>query len=520
MIAEERQLDTKKVILIMAGLMISILLSGLDSTIVGTAMPRIIGDLQGMDFYTWPFTSYMLWSTIAIVLFGKISDTHGRKPIFLGAIIVFLVGSALCGLSQDMAQLIIFRGIQGIGGGILISIGFAILGDLFPPRQRGKYAGMLSSMFGIASLIGPMLGGFISDNFSWRWVFYVNLPLGLIAILLVLFHLPNFKNPGTSKVIDYKGAAALTLALVPLILAFSWGGTTFPWLSFEILGMMTLSVAMFIIFYFIERRAPEPIMPLFIYKEPVMTVSVIAAFFCQAVFFCGMIYVPLFMQGVAGVSATTSGFILSPSLIGMSLASVVTGQIISKTGKYKILAITGFVFILAGIFLLYTLKPGILPVQVLCYSALLGIGCGMTFPVFGVVVQNVFPPQQLGLVTSSVLFFRNMGATIGTAIFGSVMLFNINRGFALVDTSAIGPKLAGLVRNPRIISDQDAIGQITSHLPVDVLTSFNGVLDQARTILANSIDLVFLAAVAMACAALLVILFLKEVPLSTGPGNS
>jgi MFS family permease len=284
--------------------------------------------------------------------------------------------------------------------------------------------------------------------------------------------------------------------------------------------MLALSTAMLIIFYFIEKNASEPIVPLFIYKHPVMTVSVIAAFFCQAVFFCGMIYVPLFMQGVAGVSATTSGFILSPALIGMSLASVVTGQIISKTGKYKILAITGFVFILAGIFLLYTLKPGILPVQVLCYSALLGIGCGMTFPVFGVVVQNVFPPQQLGLVTSSVLFFRNMGATIGTAIFGSVMLFNINRGFALVDTSAIGPKLAGLVRNPRIISDQDAIGQITSHLPVDVLTSFNGVLDQARTILANSIDLVFLAAVAMACAALLVILFLKEVPLSTGPGNS
>ena len=516
MIAEERQLDTRKIVLIMAGLMISILLSGLDSTIVGTAMPRIIGDLQGMDYYTWPFTSYMLWSTIAIGLFGKISDTHGRKPIFLGAIIVFLVGSALCGLSQDMVQLIIFRGVQGIGGGILISIGFAILGDLFPPRQRGKYAGMLSSMFGIASLIGPMLGGLISDNFSWRWVFYVNLPLGLIAILLVLLHLPNFKTTDTSKVIDYKGAAALTLALVPLILAFSWAGTTFPWLSFQIIGMLTLSIAMFTIFYFIEKNASEPIMPLFIYKHPVMTVSVIAAFFCQAVFFCGMIYVPLFMQGVAGVSATTSGFILSPALIGMSIASVVTGQIISKTGKYKILAITGFVFILAGIFLLYTVRLGILPVQVLCYSALLGIGCGMTFPVFGVVVQNVFPSQQLGLVTSSVLFFRNMGATIGTAIFGSVMLFNINSGFASVDTTAIGPQLAGLLRNPRIISDQDAIGQITSNLPAGVLAAFNGVLGQARAILANSIDLVFLAAVVMACAALLVIFFLKEVPLLTG----
>jgi EmrB/QacA subfamily drug resistance transporter len=514
MIAEEQQLDTKKIILIMAGLMISVLLSGLDSTVVGTAMPRIIGDLQGMDYYTWPFTSYMLWSTIAIVLFGKISDTHGRKPIFLGGIIIFLVGSALCGLSQNMTQLIIFRGLQGVGGGVLVSIGFTVLGDLFPPRQRGKYAGMLSSMFGIASLIGPVVGGFITDNLSWRWVFYVNLPLGLIAIFLILAVLPNFKNHNTKKVIDYKGAAALTLALVPLILAFSWGGTTYPWFSFQITGMLIFSAVMLIVFYFIEKRAAEPIIPFSIFNNPVFTVSIIAAFLANAVMFCGMIYVPLFMQGVVGLSATMSGFILSPALIGLSLASIVTGQIISRTGRYKILAITGFVIILAGILLLYTVKPGTPAALVLCYSGILGIGSGMTFPVFSIAVQNVFPPQQLGLVTSSVQFFRNMGATIGTAIFGSVMLGSINSGFAGIDTSSIGPQLAGLLRNPRVISNPDAISQATSHVPADIHAAFIMVLEQARSVLANSIDLVFLTGLVMACAALLITFFLKDVPLS------
>ena len=518
--AEQGRLDTRKIVLIMAGLMLSILLSGLDSTIVGTAMPRIIGDLKGMDYYAWPFTSYMLWSTIAIVLFGKISDTHGRKPAFLAGIIIFLIGSVLCGLSQDMVQLIVFRGLQGIGGGMLVSLGFTIIADLFPPLERGKYSGMLSSMFGIASLIGPVLGGLIADGLSWRWVFYVNLPVGLAAILLVLVNLPNTKNHNVRKVIDYKGAAVLTLALVPLILAFSWGGSTFQWLSYQIIGMLVFSAAMLVVFYFIEKRAVEPIMPLAIYSHPVLTVSVIAAFLCSAVMFCGIIYVPLFMQGVAGARATVSGLILSPALIGLSLASIVTGQIISRTGKYKLLAVIGFVFILAGAVLLYTLRADTPQVLVLCYTAVLCIGCGMTFPIFGVAVQNVFPPQQLGLVTSSVLFFRNMGATIGSAIFGSVMLLNMNNGFAGVDTTAIGPKLADVLRNPRIISDQDALGQITAHLPAGMLSAFNGILDQARNIMANSIDLVFLTGAIVALAALIVVLFLKEVPLSATYGQA
>jgi MFS family permease len=245
----QRELNRRDIVLIMIGLMISILLSGLDSTIVGTAMPRIVSDLQGMNLYAWPFMIYMLCSTIAIVLFGKISDTHGRKPIFLIGIISLLIGSMLCGLSRSMTQLVILRGLQGVGGGILISIAFTILADLFPPRKRGKYAGLLTSMWGIASIIGPAIGGFITDNLSWRWVFYVNIPLGLIAIVMTITSLPSLKGTDTKKVIDYTGAAILTVALVPLILAFSWAGTTYPWTSVQIIGMLLFSLVMLSVEY-------------------------------------------------------------------------------------------------------------------------------------------------------------------------------------------------------------------------------------------------------------------------------
>jgi EmrB/QacA subfamily drug resistance transporter len=512
----QRQLNKREIVFIMAGLMISVLLSGLDSTIVGTAMPGIVGDLKGMDLYAWPFIAYMLCSTIAIILFGKISDIHGRKPIFLLGIITFLVGSILCGLSQTMPQLVVLRGLQGAGGGILISIAFTLLADLFSPRERGKYSGFLTSMWGVASIVGPAVGGFITDHYSWRWVFYVNIPVGLVAIVMVIATLPSFKGASTKKSIDYKGAVILILALVPLILAFSWAGTTYPWISGQILGMFFFAVIMLVFFYFIEKKTAEPIMSFSIYKNSILNISLAASFLSSAVMFCGLIYIPLFMQGVVGTSATASGFILTPMMLGLTIASIITGQLISRTGRYKIWAIIGFVILLVGIYFLYTMKVGTPAVRGLIYSALLGLGSGVMLPTFSVVVQNVFPRQQFGLVTSTIQFFRNMGATIGAAIFGSIMVRGMMSGFAGIDLSRIPPQFVNLLKNPRFLANPEALAQMKSRVPPEGLLMIGQLLEKAKSILAISLGKVFFAGMITAGAALVITLFLKEVPLLRG----
>ncbi len=512
----EHQMSRREIMRIMIGLMISVLLSGLDSTIVGTAMPRIVGDLQGMDLYAWPFVAYMLCSTIAIILFGKISDIHGRKPIFLAGIITFLVGSMLCGLSQNMVQLVLLRGLQGVGGGMLISIAFTILADLFPPRERGKYAGLLTSMWGVASIVGPAVGGFITDHFNWRWVFYVNIPVGLIAIVTTVVTLPHFKVASTKKAVDYKGAAVLTAALVPLILGFSWAGTVYPWTSIQTMGMLLFSMGMLLLFYLIEKRVAEPMMPLSIFKNPILNISLAVSFLASSVMFCGLIYIPLFMQGVVGASATDSGFILTPMMLGLTGSSIVTGQLISRTGRYKAWAIIGFAITLAGVYLLYTMKISTSAAQALRYSALLGVGSGMLLPTFSIAVQNVFPRQQFGLVTSTVQFFRNMGATIGAAMFGSIMLRSMNRGFAGIDLSKVSPQVVNLIRNPRVLANTELLNEVKTHIPPEGLSMFSQLLDKSKAILAHSLNMVFLTGVIIAGAALVITLFLKEVPLSRG----
>lgn len=507
------QVNKRNLILIMVGLMLSVLLSGLDSTIVGTAMPRVIGDLQGMNLYSWPFTAYMLCSTIAIIIFGKISDTHGRKPIFLVGIIIFLLGSVLCGFSQSMLQLIIFRGFQGIGGGVLITIAYTIVGDLVSIRERGKYAGVLSSMFGLASLIGPAVGGFITDNLNWRWVFYVNVPLGLIAIFTIISVLPYYKRTQEGRIIDYKGAAVLTLALIPLILAFVWGNNSYPWLSAQIIGMLILASLLLVVFIWVERRAKEPILPPGIFRNSVLSLSIIISFLVNAVMFCSTIYIPLFMQGVAGTSATSSGFILTPCMVGMSIASFVSGVLISRTGRYKGLAIAAFFFMISGIYLLHTMTVEISITRALAYSALVGIGCGMSFPVFTIAVQNVFPRNQLGMVTSTLQFFRNMGATIGVAIFGSIMVFGMNNGLAGLDLTGSPPQIASLINNPRFLTSPETMGQIQAQIPSGAFPVVDQILQQIKVVLASSLDMVFLAGTVIAGLALVLTLFVKELPL-------
>ncbi len=461
-------LSKSKIIMIMAGLMVGLLVAALDNSIIGTAMPKIIGNLQGMEYYVWPFTAYMLSSTIAIILFGKLSDIYGRKHILVIGIVTFIIASVMCGFSTSMFELILFRGIQGIGGGILISLPFILVGEIFNPRERAKYMGILASVFGVSSVLGPILGGIITDTVGWRWVFFVNVPVGIAAVLL-LTYLPNFKLPDVKKVIDYFGTITFTLALSGLFLALTFARDLNAYPLVEIAGLFVFSALMFVLFIWAEKKAVEPILPLKLFNNSIFTVSSIENFLASALIFGGIIYVPLFAQSILGMSATNSGLIMIPMLISLTIASNIAGQIISRTGKYKILAIAEFVITGIGIILLATLDVNSSPYELLAYSTILGIGSGMMYTVFTISVQNAFSMREIGIVTASMQFFRNVGSTVAIPIFGYI-----------VNATMGSPALVNL-------------GQ--------------------KEVLAISIHNVFLASIALAFAGLVIAFFLKEISL-------
>jgi MFS family permease len=320
-----------------------------------------------------------------------------------------------------MVLLTLFRGIQGIGGGILMTISFIIVAELFPIRERGKYMGILASVFGIASIIGPLLGGFITDFAGWRWVFYLNLPVGLLAAYLVVTHLRETARLPERKHVDYAGIASFTLCMVPLILALSLGGTILPWTSPQVLGLLIIAVAMLVCFIRTQRVAKSPLLPLTLFKNPIYSITAVAAFLANALMFAGIIYLPLFMQGVRKTSAGESGMVITPMVLSLVFAAIVTGRLISSSGKYRILAVAGFVITGAGIGMLATLNPQTPLLLILLASVLLGFGTGMMHPLLAIAAQNAFPPEDLGVVSSSQQFFRNMGATVLTPVFGFVM---------------------------------------------------------------------------------------------------
>ncbi|AET69251.1 drug resistance transporter, EmrB/QacA subfamily [Desulfosporosinus orientis DSM 765] len=424
-----QNLSSQRIRFIIIGLMLSSLLSAVDSTIVGTAMPKVVNDLQGMNHYTWPFTAYMLTSTISIPIFGKLADLFGRKPIYFIGVITFILSSALCGAANNMLQLILFRGLQGIGGGVLISGSMQIVGELFPVKERGKYMGIISSVFGFASLMGPTVGGVIADNFSWRWIFYINLPLGILAMIIMFWALP-YQRSHQHRKIDYAGGLALIFALVPLLLAFLWAGKDYAWRSAPIISLLVVAGIMIGTFIILEGKAVEPVVPLSMFKNSIFLVSVLAAFLSSILLFTVVIYVPLFVQGVLGANATSSGVIITPMNISQVVTGIITGQIIAKTGKYKGLAVFGFVVTTAGIGYLSGLGPGTSDFQMVILLILLGLGAGTIMPALSISVQNVFPQDQIGVVSAGLQFFRNLGGTLGTAVLGTVMAAGVKNGLA------------------------------------------------------------------------------------------
>jgi EmrB/QacA subfamily drug resistance transporter len=404
---------------ILVAILLALFLGALDQTIVGTALPKIVTDLGGNDYYTWVVTIYLLTSTITVPFYGKLSDIYGRKPLLMIGVTLFLIGSALSGLSQNMFELILFRGIQGLGAGALFPIALAVIGDLFTPAERGKYQGLFGAVFGISFIVGPALGGFLTDNISWHWVFYVNLPVGLVSLYIIWRLLPTIKRAGASRTFDFLGAGVFTIGISFLLVGLT-NKLSADWATLWVGGFIAIGLALTAVFVVIESRAKEAIVPLDLWRIRTYVASMLATFFVSFGFFGAIIFLPRFFQVVRGDSATASGYEIFPLLIGLIGSSIIGGLIVSKTGRYKVLIITGLVIMTIGIALMTQLQADT-PLPVLwIWMFITGVGIGPTLSVFTIVVQNAVPFQKLGVATSNLTFFRQIGGSVGLAISGTV----------------------------------------------------------------------------------------------------
>ncbi len=418
------QIDHRVRTEILIGILLALFLSALDQTIVGTAMPRILTDLHGIDLYTWVVTIYLLTSTITGPIYGKLSDQFGRKNLLIFGVVVFLVGSALSGLSQDMIQLIVFRGIQGIGAGAIFPIALAVIGDLFTPRERGRYQGLFGAVFGISALVGPALGGFLTDSISWHWVFYVNIPIGAVALFIIWRLLPPLHTAGVTRKIDYLGVAVFTAALVPILIGLT-NAQQHDWTDPLVGGLILIGLALGGLFLWIETRAAEPIVPLGLFRNRTYAISIVATFLASFGFFGAVLFLPLWYQVVNGSTATESGYQLLPLLGGLIISSIASGQIVSRSGRYKWLTVGALVVLSIGLLLLTNLRAETPPPMLWLWQFVTGLGVGPTFAVFTIIVQNAVPWNQLGVATSNLTFFRQIGGTVGLSlawtIFGSTL---------------------------------------------------------------------------------------------------
>jgi EmrB/QacA subfamily drug resistance transporter len=404
---------------VLGAILLALLLGALDQTIVGTALPRIVTDLHGNDLYTWAVTIYLLTSTISVPFYGKLSDYYGRKPLLIFGIIVFLVGSALSGLSGEMWQLILFRGIQGIGAGSLFPISLAVIGDLFTPAERGKYQGLFGAVFGLSALVGPALGGIITDNVGWHWIFYINLPIGLISLLVVSRVLPSVKRPKHSLDLDLVGALVFVAAMIPLLVGLT-NKQSADWATPEVGGLLLIAAVLIPVFLWIESRVKQPIVPLDLWRSRTYAGSQIATFFAAFGFFSATIFLPRFYQVVRGDSATISGYELFPLLVGVIVSSIVSGQIVARTGRYKALLLASVVLVGIGSLLFTNLAATSDPWVIRFWQFVLGAGIGPTLAVFTIVIQNAVPFSKLGVATSNLTLFRQIGGTVGLSIAGSL----------------------------------------------------------------------------------------------------
>lgn len=505
----------------MIAIIAAMFFAAINQTIVSTAMPRIIAILGGMDYYTWVITIYMLTSTIATVLVGKLSDIYGRKPFILAGIVFFIIGAFLSGFARDIFDLITYRGIQGVGAGIIMSCAFTAVGDLFPPRERGKWTGVMMAVFGFSSVLGPTLGGWIVDHMSWKWVFWIFLPIGIIAFVLIMILFPKVERRASEK-IDYAGSLFLTLTIVPLLLGFSWAGTKYDWGSQQILGLFGAALVSLIIFIWVESKAKSPVLPLSLFRNGIITISNVIGFLMNAGMMGALIYLSFFVQGVLGIAPTYSGYVTMPMSLSMVVVSAVTGRLITKTGKYKRYALIGMpVMVLSMVMMAYMNSVWMAVLSMLIF----GFGLGLGMPVFSLTVQNAAKPSELGVATASSQLFRNLGGTIGIAVMGTIMssrlVSNLKATLASgggVDISKLDPAVASKLaafQNPEMLLDQPRLAELQRTLPAEIQPVLAKMIDMLRDALSSSLTTVFLAGAALLVVAMVLTFFLKEIPLRT-----
>ena len=404
---------------ILGAVLLALFLGALDQTIVGTALPRIVTDLGGNEYYTWVVTIYLLTSTVTVPFYGKLSDLYGRKPMMMIGVTIFLVGSALSGLSQNMAMLILFRGIQGIGAGALFPIALAVIGDLYTPAERGRYQGLFGAVFGISFIIGPALGGLLTDNVSWHWIFYVNIPVGIVSLIVLARLLPTIKRAGATRTFDFAGAGVFIVAISALLVGLT-NKQTGEWTDPAVGGLIAISAVLGALFVFIESRAKEPIMPLDMFRNRTYTASLLSTFLVSFGFFGAIIFLPRWFQFVNGSSATESGYQIFPLLIGLIGSSIISGILVSRTGRYKLIILGGLTLMTIGILLMTQLTADTDITTLWLWMFITGAGIGPTLSVYTIVVQNAVPFRQLGVATSNLTFFRQIGGSVGLAVTGTI----------------------------------------------------------------------------------------------------
>ncbi|MFJ7422544.1 DHA2 family efflux MFS transporter permease subunit [Streptomyces uncialis] len=493
----ENRLD-RSVLVSIGALLLGMLLASLDQTIVSTALPTIVSDLGGLDHLSWVVTAYLLASTAATPLWGKLGDQYGRKRLFQTAVVIFLIGSALCGIAQNMPQLIGFRALQGLGGGGLMVLSMAIVGDLVPPRERGRYQGLFGAVFGTTSVLGPLLGGVLTEQLSWRWVFYVNLPLGAVALVVIATSL-RVPRRDTRHTIDYLGTFLIASVATCLVLVASLGGTTWAWDSAPIIGLALLGLLLAVAFVAVERRAAEPVLPLKLFRVRTFTLAAVIGFIIGFAMFGAMTYLPTFLQIVRGVTPTMSGVHMLPMVVGLLLSSTVSGQIVSRTGRWKVFPVAGTGITTIGLLLLHRLDAHTGTAETSAYFFVFGLGLGLVMQVLVLIAQNSVTYEDLGVATSGVTFFRSIGAAFGVAVFGSVFAGRLQD--ALADALA-GRNLPAGVDPASLAADPRGLDQIPAALRPAVLDAFS-----------SSITEVFLYAAPVALLGFVLAWFFHEDPL-------
>ncbi|NUK29830.1 MFS transporter [Parageobacillus sp. VR-IP] len=506
--------------ILITGLIIAMLFGALDGTIVGTAMPRIVGELGGLSLMTWLTTAYMLTSTTVVPIAGKLADLLGRRVIYVTGLVIFMVGSALCGMANDMTELIICRGLQGIGGGIMMPMAMVVIGDVFTGKERAKWQGVFGGLYGLASVIGPQIGGFIVDHLNWRWVFYINLPVGILATIFIAMGLSKYKAEGPVK-FDLAGMFTMVVGVVSLLLALTFGGDKYEWTSWQIIALFAAALVFLTLFVFVERKAEEPILPMHLFKHRTFIVLNGIGFLMSVGMFGAIMFVPFFMQGVVGVSATQSGTIMTPMMITMIIGSIVGGRTVYKIGVKSQLFI-GMAVLAAGFGLLSTMGVDTSKFTATLYMIVLGLGMGLVMPILTLALQESFPKSELGVVTSSSQFFRAVGGTFGITVLGAIMN---HRSSQLLDDRlmpmlrSLPPQAKGMVDRFAHMIHDDPQGlysvllspEALAKIPPQMRETFVPILKQS---LVDSLQSVFLFGLIFVIGGTVLVFGLKKIKLS------